>query len=93
MNLPQRVIVYVTFLLLLAINLHTFLSMAFLYKGMSHSLPPEAVEVQPAESRSAWDAVPVRQRGGAPTGQVVQIAVRNSFYDGVRLLPLWNMGS
>lgn len=91
-NLLQRVIVYATFLLLLAINLHSFSSMAILYKGMGHILPAEAAEVQLAQSRSTWDAVPVRQRGGAPTGQVVQIVVHNSFYDRLRLLPLWNMG-
>ncbi|WP_369941265.1 hypothetical protein [Xanthomonas medicagonis] len=92
MNLAQRVIVFLTFLLLLTLNLYTFSSMAILYKGMWHSLPAKAVEVRLVDSPSMEDAVPVRDQGGGPTGQVVQLEVQNSFYDRLRLLPFWNMG-
>ncbi|MBO9873048.1 MULTISPECIES: hypothetical protein [Xanthomonas] len=92
MNYPQRVIVFLTFLLMLMLNFYTFSLTAFMYKGMWHSLPAKAVEVRLVDSPSTEDAVPVRDPGGVPTGQVVQIEVQNSFYDRIRLLPFWNMG-
>ena len=92
MNLPQRVIVYVTFVLLVLINFQTFSSMAYLFKGVNHFLPEDAVEVYLTDERSTPDGVPVRHRDGAPTGQAVEIVVHNSFYDRPRMLPLWNMG-
>lgn len=92
MNLPQRVIVYVAFVLLVLINVQTFSSMAYLFKGINHFLPEDAVEVYLTDERSTPNAVPVRHRDGAPTGQAVQVVVHNSFYDRPRMLPLWNMG-
>jgi len=100
-SLLQRMVVYLTFPLLLWINFHAFSSMAILYKGMNHFLPPTDVEVYATDPDSTQFAVPVRRQHGyaepaahqrASTGQAVEVLVHNSFYDRLRMLPFWNMG-
>lgn len=91
MNHLRSVIVYVAFALLVLLNFHAFSSSMFMYKGINHLLPQDAVIVHETEDRSSGDAVPVLDRRGSPTGRTVEIVVHNSFYDSLRWLPIVNV--
>lgn len=91
-NRPQRVSVYVAFVLLVLLNLQAISSLMYLFKGMNHMLPANAVSVTLADERSGLVIVPLLDQHGRRTGQTVNVLVNNDYYSPVRMLPVLNLG-
>ncbi|MCW0425327.1 hypothetical protein [Xanthomonas sacchari] len=92
MNRPQRVSVYVAFVLLVLLNFQAFSSLMYLFKGMKHTLPSNAVSVTLTDERSGLGVVPLLDQHGRRTGQNVDVLVNNDYYGPVRMLPVLNLG-